>query len=235
MPAKILLVDDDPTLTRFLGEYLVTQSFQVLTTNTGADALRVVFNERPDLVVLDVMMPGMDGWEVAARLREMTDIPIVLVTGKTTEADKLRGFNLGVDDYVTKPFSFAELTARIRAVLGRAQPRSAPGRDVIVVGGLRLDLTRRELRRGAQVIPLTPTEFRLLDALARNYGRAVAEADLISQVWGESQVEEATSLRRYIFSLRQKVEEDPANPTLILTLRGYGYRLKVDEEQTPTA
>ena len=119
MPSKILLVDDDKTLLTFLGEYLQGAEYTVLAAGSGAEALRVVYRERPDIVVLDVMMPGMDGWEVVARLRELADFPIILLSGKTAEADKLRGFRMGVDDYVTKPFSFAELAARIQAVLAR--------------------------------------------------------------------------------------------------------------------
>ena len=123
MKEKLLLVDDDATLLEFLGEFLENLAYSVLRASNGPDALRITYREHPNLVVLDVMMPGMDGWEVAARIREMADLPIIMVTGKSTEADKLRGFKLGVDDYVTKPFSFAELSARIQAVLARARTR----------------------------------------------------------------------------------------------------------------
>jgi DNA-binding response OmpR family regulator len=225
MKSKLLLVDDDLTLLEFLGEYLQNESFLILKANNGPEALRIAYREHPELVILDVMMPGMDGWEVAARLREMTSVPIILVTGKSTEADKLRGFRLGVDDYVTKPFSFAELTARIQAVLARVQTRNPEERNLIAFGDVVIDIDKRAARREDEIIPLTPTEFRLLEYLARNQGHAIAEAELAQAVWGHYRVEDTTMVRRYIWLLRQKIEEDPANPRLILTLRGYGYRL----------
>jgi two-component system KDP operon response regulator KdpE len=168
----------------------------------------------------------MDGWEVAARLHEMSDIPIILLTAKTAEADKLRGFRLGVDDYVTKPFSFAELTARIQAVLARAKTSGSAERDLLAFGDLMLDFDRRELRRGGEGITLTPTEYRLLEVLARHQGGAVSEADLMQAIWGTYRQEDTTAVRRYIWLLRKKVEPDPAEPKYVLTVRGYGYRLE---------
>src|SRR5271157_3203469 len=166
MRHKILVVDDDSTLLRFLGEFLGNQNFDVSTAPNGPIALRTAFNEHPDLVVLDVMMPGMDGWEVTSRLREMSNIPIILLTAKNSEADKLRGFRLGVDDYITKPFSFAELTARIQAVLNRMTPHSNNTRNIILFGDIVLDTDKREARRDDHLIPLTPTEYRMLEVLA---------------------------------------------------------------------
>lgn len=227
MSAKILVVDDDPTLRRFLVEYLQTQKFGVISAPNGAEALKLAYREHPDLVVLDVMMPGMDGWEVTARLHEMTDIPIILLTAKGSEADKLRGFRLGVDDYVTKPFSFAELTARIQAVLGRARARGTTERDIYAFGDFVLDFDRHELRRGDETITLTPTEYRLLEVLARHRGDAVSEADLMQAIWGTYRQEDTTAVRRYIWLLRKKIEPDPSNPVYVITVRGYGYRLEV--------
>ena len=225
MKATILLVDDDPTLLGFLEEFLQGEGFSILTAPNGQKALRLAYNEHPDLAILDVMMPGMDGWELAARLREMSDLPIIILTGKSTEADKLRGFRLGVDDYVTKPFSFAELSARIQAVLARASARNNSERNLITFGNLLIDIDKRVARREGEIIPLTPTEFRMLEYLARKQGHAVAEAELAQAVWGQFRAEDTTMVRRYIWLLRQKVEADPANPRLILTLRGFGYRL----------
>jgi DNA-binding response OmpR family regulator len=225
MKAKLLLVDDDTTLLEFLGEFLQNESFSILSATNGPEALRLAYREHPNLVVLDVMMPGMDGWELAARLREMSDLPIIIVTGKSTEADKLRGFSLGVDDYLTKPFSFAELSARIQAVLARAAARNPAERNLISFGNLLIDVDKRVVRRKGEIIPLTPTEFRLLEFLARKQGLAVAEAELAQEVWGHYRAEDTTMVRRYIWLLRQKVEDDPADPHLILTLRGFGYRL----------
>jgi two-component system KDP operon response regulator KdpE len=226
MAAKILVIDDDATLRRFLIDFLQSQSYAVISAPNGAEGLRLAYREHPDLVVLDVMMPGMDGWEVAARLHEMSDIPIILLTAKTAEADKLRGFRLGVDDYVTKPFSFAELTARIQAVLARAKTSGSAERDLLAFGDLMLDFDRRELRRGGEGITLTPTEYRLLEVLARHQGGAVSEADLMQAIWGTYRQEDTTAVRRYIWLLRKKVEPDPAEPKYVLTVRGYGYRLE---------
>lgn len=226
MRYKILLVDDEPTLIKFLGEYLEGQDMDVVTASNGPEALRTAFKEQPDLVVLDIMMPGMDGWEVVTRLRELSEMPIILLTAKNAEADKLRGFRLGVDDYVTKPFSFAELTARIQAVISRTRhPQPAENRNLVLFGEWVLDLDARELRRGGQPISLTPTEYRLLETLARQQGRAVEESALVQEVWGPTFQEDTAALRRYIFLLRQKIEPDPTRPQFILTVRGYGYRL----------
>jgi DNA-binding response OmpR family regulator len=225
MSPKLLLVDDDPILLRFLGEFLQNNEFTVISATSGPEALRQAYREHPDLVILDVMMPGMDGWEICARLREMSDIPIILVTGKSTEADKLRGFRLGIDDYVTKPFSFAELAARIQAILGRLRPRAAEIHEVLTIGDLVIEVDKRQARRGEDIIPLTPTEYRLLEYLARHQGAAVSEEDLAQAIWGAYRGDDSTTVRRYIWLLRQKVELDPSNPRLVITVRGFGYRL----------
>lgn len=223
---KILVVDDDPTLLRFLQDFLREEKYSVIAAANGNEALRQAYREHPDLVVLDVMMPGMDGWEVTARLRELSDVPIILLTAKSSEADKLRGFGLGVDDYLTKPFSFAELNARIQAVLNRARHKPLSERNILQIGDLEVDLDRREVRRGGQTLTLTPTEFRLLEVLARNAGKAVAETELVRDVWGAYRQENTTTVRRYIFLLRKKIEPQPDEPRYILTVRGYGYRLE---------
>ena len=226
MSYKILIIDDDPTLLRFLTDYLSGEGYQVWATNNGAEGLRVAYREHPDLVVLDVMMPVMTGWEVTSRLREMADVPIILLTAKSAEADKLRGFRLGVDDYMTKPFSFAELTARIQAVLARTRkPAPQADKHLLHFSEFTLDINRREARRGDEVIPLTPTEFRLMEHLVRNKDRAVSEEELNQQVWGSYHSPDSSAVRRYIWLLRQKFEKNPAAPYLIRTVRGYGYRL----------
>lgn len=223
---KILVVDDDPTLLRFLQDFLREEKYSVVAAANGNEALRLAYREHPDLVVLDVMMPGMDGWEVTARLRELSDVPIILLTAKSSEADKLRGFGLGVDDYLTKPFSFAELNARIQAVLNRARHKPLSQRNLLQIGDLEVDLDRHEVRRAGQPLTLTPTEFRLLEVLARNAGKAVAETELVREVWGAYRQENTTTVRRYIFLLRKKIEPQPDEPRYILTVRGYGYRLE---------
>jgi DNA-binding response OmpR family regulator len=224
---KILLVDDDTTLTRFLSEFLQGDGFEAIIANNGQDALRVAYRERPDLVVLDVMMPVMDGWEVTARLRELSSVPIILLTAKSSENDKLRGFKLGVDDYVTKPFSFAELSARITAVLSRVGITGMGDQNRVTFGDFILDMDRREVLKDDQPIALTPTEYRLLEVLARRAGRTISEFELIKDVWGAYKEEETAAVRRYIFLLRQKIEDDPANPHYVVTVRGFGYRLEL--------
>jgi len=226
MTDKILLVDDDATLRHLFSEFLRQSAFEVAVAANGQEALRLAYSERPSLVILDVMMPGMDGWETCARLRELSDVPIILLTAKATEADKLRGFRLGADDYVTKPFSFAELTARIQAVLARSRPAPGTEHRIRTLGDLVIDLDRRQVEAHGQAMALTPTEFRLLECLAQKGGQAVAEVELVQEAWGEYKHDDAGAVRRYIWLLRQKIEIDPSQPKHILTVRGFGYRLE---------
>jgi DNA-binding response OmpR family regulator len=223
MKTKILLIDDDLTLLHLLGQYLRESAFDVVEASDGPAGLRLAYGEKPDLVLLDVMLPGMDGWEVCARLRELTDLPIIMLTAKTTEADKLHGFNLGVDDYVTKPFSFAELVARIQAVVGRIHSeRNEAG--YIAHGEILLDMEKFRASLGGRTLELTPTEFRLLEALVRRKGKVATDNDLMSEVWGTTRSDPAL-IRRYILMLRKKLEPDPTQPVWIRTVRGFGYRL----------
>jgi two-component system KDP operon response regulator KdpE len=223
--SKILVVDDDDTLLRFVDEYLTREGHKVITADRGAKGLRALYQERPDLVILDVMMPGMDGWEVCARMRELADVPVLMLTAKTSEGDKLRGFRLGVDDYITKPFSLAELAARVRAVLTRTAALREEASSIYQVGRLRVDMRKREAHLGDEMLTLTPTEFRLIAALARRSGQAVSQSDLVTEVWGGLRQEGGSALRRYIWFLRQKIEEDPDQPQHLVTVRGFGYRL----------
>jgi DNA-binding response OmpR family regulator len=224
MTHRILLIDDDATLLDLLAQYLQEAKFEVLSAPNGALGLKLAYSQHPDLALLDVMLPGMDGWEICARLREMTDIPIVMVTAKASESDKLRGFHLGVDDYVTKPFSFAELVARIQAILARA---SSPGKDTgyAIYGSIKLDLKKYEACVDERIVDLTPTEFRLLEALVRRRGQVATEKDLIQEVWGGVRQGDDSIVRRYILMLRKKIESDPASPSRLVTVRGFGYRL----------
>jgi two-component system KDP operon response regulator KdpE len=224
---KILVIDDDITLLKFLEDYLEGEGFEVVACDNGPLGLRTFYEERPDLVVLDVMMPGMDGWEVCARLRELADTPVMMLTAKTSEADKLRGFRLGVDDYITKPFSMAEVAARARAVLSRATPPDREREQVLKAGPLTIDLRKREARKADDRLDLTPTEYRLLTTLIRRAGEAVSQTDLIREVWGDYRQEGGSALRRYIWFLRQKIEREPDDPQLLVTVRGYGYRLEL--------
>ena len=226
MKSKILIVDDDETLLHFLTEYLEQEGYVVVSADRGTKALRLFYDEQPEIVVLDVMMPGMDGWEVCARIRELSDTPVILLTAKTSEAEKLRGFRLGVDDYITKPFSLAELAARIQAVLSRTAKRYGDQSLLFEFGKLTVDVRKREARLAGKSLHLTPTEFRLLATLAQHAGEAVTHDQLVKAVWGASRRESSSVLRRYISRLRKRIEEDPSKPMLLVTVRGFGYRLE---------
>lgn len=231
MKIKILIVDDDPTILHLLGMFLRENDFEVFEAPNGQVGLRQAYNERPDIVLLDVMLPGMDGWEVCARLRELSDMPIIMLTAKATEADKLRGFRLGVDDYVTKPFSFPELVARVQAVLGRIHNERKDA-GFLAHGEIMLDLEKFQASVGARTLDLTPTEFRLLEALVRRKGKVASEQDLMREVWGEHRSDPAL-VRRYILMLRKKLEEDPSHPFYVRTARGFGYRLATGPLKPP--
>ncbi|OGO20705.1 MAG: hypothetical protein A2Z14_05755 [Chloroflexi bacterium RBG_16_48_8] len=226
MSSKLLIIDDDKTLLKFLKEYLEGDGFNVITVDGGTKALKAFYSERPDLVVLDIMMPGMDGWEVCARIREMADTPIILLTAKSNEADKMRGFRLGVDDYVVKPFSLAELTARVKAVLARTLKGFKEDEKILSAGPVTVDLRRREVRLKDELLTLTQTEFRLLTALCRRAGEAVSRQQLTLEVWGAHYDPKGSALRRFIWLLRQKIEADPLHPQHILSVRSYGYRFE---------
>jgi DNA-binding response OmpR family regulator len=226
MSTKLMIIDDDKTLLKFLTEYMEGDGFDVIAVDSGTKALRAFYSERPDLLILDIMMPGMDGWEVCARIREMADTPIILLTAKSSEADKMRGFRLGVDDYVVKPFSLAELTARVKAVLARAAKDSEEDEKILTVGPVTVDLRRREVKVGGEFIDLTQTEFRLLAALCRRPGEAISRQQLTLEVWGANYDPKGSALRRFVWLLRQKIENDPHHPQHILSVRGYGYRFE---------
>ena len=223
--SKVLLVDDDTTLLNLLGDYLREIGFALFTATRGEAALRLLFDERPDIVVLDVMMPGMDGYVLASRIREMSSVPIIFLTAKSSETDKLRGFRLGIDDYVTKPFSFAELAARLNAVLNRTHASEPANRNMHVFGNVAIDLDRWSVTRDGEPVTLSPTEFKMLKFLVENKGRAIAEEELLQAVWGLEEGTERGYVRRYIWFLRQKMESDPSSPKIIQTVRGYGYRM----------
>ena len=186
---NILVVDDDKTLLKFLSEYLRDTGLNVLTTDRSETALRLLYEERPELVILDVMMPGMDGYVLASRIREISSVPMIMLTAKTSEADKLRGFRLGVDDYVTKPFSFAELAARIKAVLNRSQSQSSSERQVHVFGQVTVDLDRWDVSRDGQPISLSPTEFKMLKFLLKNADKWVPNKEVIHMTQNSSKKE----------------------------------------------
>jgi two-component system KDP operon response regulator KdpE len=226
---KLLVIDDDLTLIRLLRQSLEKAGYEVRGAAGGIEGLREMYSFQPDLVILDVMMPGLDGWETCTRIREVSDVPIIMLTAKDAEADKVRGFQLGVDDYVTKPFSLAEFTARVNAVLNRARKTAGAKKPRIYSsGGLVIDVDGCRVTLDAKPVDLTPTEFRLLCALADAGGKVVSNETLLGKVWGTAYSGEIGYIKRYIWYLRHKVEKDPQNPEYVLTERGFGYRLNLD-------
>ena len=222
--ATILVIDDDQTLLNLLAKHIAKADYQAITATNGILGLQAFYDNHVDLVVLDVMMPKMDGWTVCERLREVSAVPILMLTAKADERDRLRGFRLGIDDFVAKPFSAAELLARVGAILSRSKHSAQePSLAPIARGDLIIDLTDRRVTRAGKVIHLTPTEFRLLAVLAERPGHVLSAEALLVQVWGGEYKDEVENVKRYIHYLRQKLEEDPANPRLILTERGFGY------------
>lgn len=222
---SILLIDDDTTLLELLGDHIRAAGYDCLIATNGIEGLRRAFEVEPHLVVLDIMMPGMDGWEVCQQLRAESDVPIIMLTAKGEEFDKLRGFHLGVDDYVTKPFSFAELVARVGAVLARSLRTSAVN-DLVVSDDLTIDFDKHRVLVNDVPVELTPTEFRLLETLAHYKNRAVPAEQLLDFVWGPEYAGQLDQVKHYIWSLRKKIEHDPGDPQHILTDRGFGYRLE---------
>jgi DNA-binding response OmpR family regulator len=221
----ILLIDDDETLLELLSGHLRPAGYTPVTATNGPQGIHLAAEKEPALVILDIMMAGMDGWEVCQQLRERSTVPIIMLTAKGEEFDKLRGFRLGVDDYVTKPFSFAELTARIGAVLSRVRRGHEIERQ-IHIGELAINFEQRRVTVAGRAIDLTPTEYRLLGLLARHTPRTVPTEQLLTEVWGAEYLGEPEHVKRYIWSLRQKIEIDPGHPQHILTERGFGYRLE---------
>jgi len=221
----ILVVDDEPRMRRFMRMNLELEDFRVAEAANGVEALERVRQELPDLVVLDVMMPEMDGFDALERIREVSSVPVIMLTVRANEEDKVRGLELGADDYVTKPFSPRELMSRIRAVLRRVEVPAPTHRELVRVDDyLQIDFNRREVIVGGERIKLRPTEYRLLYHLVNNAGWTLSHETLLSKVWGHAYRDETHYLRLYIAYLRQKIEPNSSNPRYILTERGLGYR-----------
>lgn len=222
---KILLIDDDDTLLGLLAEQVELAGYQAVRASHGIQGIRTAEAERPDLIVLDVMMPGLDGWAVIERVRHFSSTPIIMLTAKGDEVDKLRGFRLGVDDYISKPFSVAELVARVGAVLARTASRRDP-EQAIASGDLKIDLSEKRVFRAQKEVSLSRTEFNLLAVLAKNAGHMISTERLLAEVWGEKYRGEVEHVKHYIWALRKKLEIDPGNPQHIVTERGFGYRFE---------
>jgi DNA-binding response OmpR family regulator len=225
MKKRILVVDDEPRMRRFVRMNLDLEGYEVLEAENGLVALQKVRDDMPDLVLLDVAMPEMDGFETLERIREVSAVPVIMLTVKNDEADRIRGLDLGADDYVTKPFSPRELLSRIRAVLRRVEPAKGSLEEPLVIDeDLQIDFPRRTVIARGEPIKLRPTEYRLLLHLVENAGWIVPQETLLSKVWGPEYRDDNQLLRLYITYLRKKIEPDPANPKYIMTERGVGYQ-----------
>jgi two-component system KDP operon response regulator KdpE len=223
---RILVVDDEPRMIGFIRMNLELEGYQVLEAHTGVQALEMIRTQLPDLVLLDVMMPSLDGFETLRMLREFSSVPVIMLTAKGEEDDKVYGLELGADDYVTKPFGSRELSSRVRAVLRRAEmPSTSPDQAILKIDErLSVDFNRREVIVNGEHIKLRPTEYRLLYHLIENAGWTVPHEQLLAKVWGYEYRDETHYVRLYVNYLREKIEEDPSNPKYILTERGVGYR-----------
>jgi len=220
---KILAVDDEPQILRALRNSLTARGHDVVTAPNGETALDVLAGTEVDLVVLDLGLPGIDGVEVIRRFRTWSSVPVIVLSVRDAQADKVSALDAGADDYVTKPFAMDELLARVRAVLRRTTPADvAPA--VILVGDLEIDLGSRVVRRSGRQVHLTPTEFSLLELMVTNPGKLLTQRWLLQKVWGPAYQQESQYLRVYVAGLRKKLEQDPSAPVLILTEPGVGYR-----------
>lgn len=222
---KILVVDDEPHIVELIAYHLEREGFTVATAADGPDALDKVGEERPDLVLLDVMLPGLDGFSVCQRIRRQHDVPIILLTAKTAEDDRVFGLEVGADDYITKPFGHRELLARVKAVLRRARGYSRPG-EVLRRGPLVIDTERRLAALDGEPLELTLKEFDLLHLLASHPGRAFSRDELLRDVWGYDYVGTTRTVDVHVQRLRQKLGDDPAAPRFIQTVHGIGYRFR---------
>jgi len=224
---RILIIDDEPDMRR--AERLTIQlqepEWEVLEAENGDKGLMLIESEQPDLVLLDVLMPGMNGFEVLEQLRLFSDVPVIILTVRDDELDKVRGLELGADDYIVKPFGHLELMARIRSVLRRTEGVASAYEAPVEVDDLRIDFNAHRVTVHGEIIPMTATEYKLLEILARNAGRVVPYQTLLNRVWGRYAVDSSDYLKVYIHRLRHKLEDDPAHPRYIRTVRGQGYML----------
>ena len=225
--AKILIVEDDPTLLEMVAYNLKKENQEVLTASDGGEALQIARDGKPDLIILDIMLPTMSGLEVCRIIRKESSVPILMLTAKTDETDKVVGLELGADDYVTKPFSMRELLARVRAMLRRSQVAEMPASDEkqIKVGDVEIDISRHQASLKGSVLELTPKEFDLLAFLARNRGLVFSREKLLETVWGYDYVGGTRTVDVHVRWLRQKIETNPSKPKHIVTVRGAGYKL----------
>jgi two-component system KDP operon response regulator KdpE len=227
MKPRILLIEDDPQIRRFLRTSLGLQGYELIEAETGGDGLALAQSQIPDLVVLDLGLPDLEGIEVIRRLREWSSMPIIILSARGQERDKVTNLDAGADDYLTKPFGMAELLARIRVALRRKLP-AEEGKQVAVfsLGDLKVDFERRRVYRGQEEIHLTPIEYKLLSVLIKYRGKVVTHSQLLKEVWGPAYTGQNPYLRIFILNLRRKLEADPTRPYYLITEPGVGYRLR---------
>jgi two-component system KDP operon response regulator KdpE len=230
MNEKILVVEDEPRVVRLVSAVLQAVGYRVVAAASGASAIERFVQEQPDLILLDILLPhGPDGYEVCRRIREFSNVPVIMLTAKARESEMLQGFEVGADDYLTKPFSAKELIARVRAVLRRSERREGEPGAALQCGELEIDFARHAVKVRDEVVHLTRTEYALLRELALNANRVVVHGDLLTAVWGAEYRDDLDYLRAYVRYLRRKLEADPSNPQYILTSQGVGYMLACPE------
>jgi DNA-binding response OmpR family regulator len=226
MPQQILIIEDEVALVESLSYQLEREGYEVLTAVDGRAGLDMALAQTPDLIILDLMLPGMSGMDVCRAVRRQIQVPILMLTAKAEEADKVAGLELGADDYVTKPFGMSELVARVRALLRRARPE--PGEDAVLRGGdIELDLSRHEAKVHGEPVHLAPKEFLLLATLMRRPGHVFSREALLTQVWGDAEWRDPHTVDVHVRWLRQKIEPNPQRPQRIVTVRGFGYKFFV--------
>ena len=224
----ILVVDDEPQILRAIRTILTEKQFRVTTASQGEEGLTLVATSKPDLIILDLGLPDMDGGEVCARLREWTQIPIIILSVRDSEQEKVAALDMGADDYLTKPFGIEELLARVRVALRHSANRKGEQSKEVKAGTLRIDLAWHIVKRGEEEVKLTGIEYKLLAYLASNHGRVLTHQSILSNVWGPADADHTEYLRVYMRQLRKKLEEDPERPQFILTEPGIGYRFIAD-------
>ena len=228
----ILLIEDEPQMQRFLRIVLQGQGYSFIEAQTGQEGLVQAATRSPDIILLDLGLPDIDGLEVTRRLREWSDIPIIVLSAREQEQDKIKALDAGADDYLTKPFGAGELLARIRvAIRHKVMRQAATGEPVFILDNLRVDMSRRQVFLNEQEVHLTPIEYKLLTVLIQNAGKVVTHTQLLKEVWGPSYSKETQYLRVYMTQLRHKLESDPARPRFLINEPGIGYRLKTDLEE----
>lgn len=226
MKETILIIDDDAALAKIVQINLEREGYSTVVASSGVEGLQKAYSNQPNLVILDIMMPGMDGWVTCRRLREISDVPIIMLTARGMEADVVKGLELGADDYIVKPFGTKVLLARIHALLRRTDASATKKPPIYSDGELTVDFVKRVVMVRSERVDLTPTEFKLLSNFVQNEGRVLPHSYLLTQVWGPEYVDEVNYLKLYVRYLRQKIEKDPSNPEYILTEWGVGYRFR---------